>query len=106
MLSRAAQHLPAGAGEQIPRFAPALILALLLLAAPLVLSDFRLNLLGKILAFAILALSLDLIWGYTGMLSLGHGVFFGLGAYAFAMFLKLKASAGELPDFMFWSGLK
>ena len=83
-----------------------LILALLLLAAPFVLSDFRVNLLGKILAFAILALSLDLIWGYAGMLSLGHGVFFGLGAYAFAMFLKLKASAGELPDFMFWSGLK
>jgi len=64
------------------------------------------NLLGKILTFAILALSLDLIWGYSGMLSLGHGVFFGLGAYAFAMFLKLEASAGELPDFMFWSGLK
>ena len=106
MLIRAAQHLPAGGREQFARFAPALILALLLLAAPLVLSDFRVNLLGKILAFAILALSLDLIWGYAGMLSLGHGVFFGLGAYAFAMFLKLKASAGELPDFMFWSGLK
>ena len=106
MVSRAAQHLPTGAREQIARFAPALILALLLLAAPLVLSDFRVNLLGKILAFAILALSLDLIWGYAGMLSLGHGVFFGLGAYAFAMYLKLGASAGELPDFMFWSGLK
>ncbi len=98
--------MPSGAREQIGRFAPALILAILLFAAPLVLSDFRINLLGKILTFAILALSLDLIWGYAGMLSLGHGVFFGLGAYAFAMFLKLEASAGELPDFMFWSGLE
>ncbi len=49
---------------------------------------------------------MDLIWGYAGMLSLGHGVFFGLGGYAFAMFLKLEAAKGELPDFMFWSGLK
>ena len=106
MVSRAVHRLPTGAGEQIARFAPALILALLLLAAPLVLSDFRVNLLGKILAFAILALSLDLIWGYAGMLSLGHGVFFGLGGYAFAMYLKLEASGDKLPDFMFWSGLK
>ncbi|PKB73212.1 MAG: urea ABC transporter permease subunit UrtC [SAR202 cluster bacterium Io17-Chloro-G7] len=98
--------MPSGAREQIGRFAPALLLAILLFAAPMVLSDFRINLLGKILTFAILALSLDLIWGYAGMLSLGHGVFFGLGAYAFAMFLKLEASAGEIPDFMFWSGLE
>jgi len=88
------------------RFAPAILLAIVLLAAPLVLSDFRTNLLGKILTFGILALSLDLIWGYAGMLSLGHSVFFGLGAYSFAMYLKLEASAGGLPDFMFWSGLK
>ena len=46
------------------------------------LTDFRLDLLAKFLAFAIVALGLDLIWGYAGMLSLGHGVFFGLGAYA------------------------
>lgn len=105
MLSHAVQRMPDGVWRQIARFAPVVILAILLFAAPLVLSDFRVNLLGKILAFAILALSLDLIWGYAGMLSLGHGVFFGLGAYAFAMFLKLEASAGELPDFMFWSGL-
>jgi urea transport system permease protein len=90
----------------LARFGPPVILAIILLAAPLFLSDFRINLLGKILAFAILALSLDLIWGYAGMLSLGHGVFFGLGGYAFAMFLKLEAAKGELPDFMFWSGLQ
>ena len=84
--------------------APALMLALLL-AAPAALSDFRVALLGKFLTFAILAMSLNLIWGYAGMLSLGHGVFFGLGGYAMAMFLKLESAQGKLPDFMFWSGL-
>ncbi len=84
--------------------APALVLALLL-TAPLLLSDFRVALLGKFLTFAILAMSLNLIWGYGGMLSLGHGVFFGLGGYAMAMFLKLESAQGKLPDFMFWSGL-
>src|SRR5581483_11526900 len=44
-------------------------------------SDFTLNLFGKFLAYAVLALGLDLLWGYAGVLSLGHGVFFGLGAY-------------------------
>ena len=78
---------------------------LVLAAAPFFLSDFRLNLLGKFLTFAILALALDLIWGYTGILSLGQGLFFGLGAYGFAMYLKLEASGGILPDFMSWSGL-
>ena len=73
-------------------------LAVLLAAAPLVLSDFRLALLAKFLCFAIVALSLDLIWGYGGMLSLGHGFFFGLGAYSVAMYLKLEDGAGSLPD--------
>jgi urea transport system permease protein len=83
-----------------------LVGALALLAvAPAVLSDFRLSLLAKFLAFAIVALSLDLIWGYGGILSLGHGVFFGLGAYAMAMYLKLEAAGNRLPDFMAWSGL-
>ncbi len=76
----------------------------LLLAAPMLLSPFQLNLLGKFLTYAIVAVSLDLIWGYGGMLSLGQGLFFGLGAYAMAMYLKLEASAGRLPDFMVWSG--
>lgn len=75
------------------------------LSAPLWLSPFRLQLLGKFLAFAMVAVAIDLIWGYTGMLSLGHGVFFGLGAYAMGMFLKLEASGAWVPDFMFWSGL-
>ncbi len=84
--------------------APAIMLAVLLVA-PAVLSEFRIALLGKFLTFAMLALSLNLIWGYAGMLSLGHGVFFGLGGYAMAMYLKLESAGGKLPDFMFWSGL-
>ena len=82
-----------------------LLIALALLCAPLVLSDFRLSLLGRFLAYAIVALGIDLIWGYTGILSLGHAVYFGLGAYCTAMFLKLEAAKGQLPDFMSWSGL-
>ncbi len=86
-------------------FLPLLAL-LVLLAAPLALSDFRLSLLAKFLTYAIVALGLDLIWGYGGMLSLGQGVFFGLGAYAMAMYLKLEASGDRLPDFMSWSGVE
>lgn len=77
----------------------------LLLIAPLTLSDFRLNLLGKFLTYAIVAVGLDLLWGYGGMLSLGQGLFFALGAYAMGMYLKLESSGTQLPDFMVWSGL-
>jgi urea transport system permease protein len=71
-------------------------------------SDFTLNLFGKFLAYAILALGIDLIWGYTGVLSLGHGVFFGLGAYAMGMHLMLEIGTqgvyrDVLPDFMVWN---
>src|SRR5262249_15408811 len=61
-----------------------IILVGLLLAAPFALSEFRLNLLGRFLTYAIVAIGLDLIWGYGGMLSLGQGLFFGLGAYSMA----------------------
>src|SRR4026208_1680851 len=76
--------------------------------SPLRVSDFTLNLFGKFLAYAILALGIDLIWGYTGVLSLGHGVFFGLGAYAMGMHLMLEIGTrsvyGNLsPDFMVWN---
>ncbi|MEU5460229.1 urea ABC transporter permease subunit UrtC [Streptomyces althioticus] len=78
--------------------------ALLLLGiAPLVLSDFRLNLLAKYLCYAIVAVGVSLAWGRGGLLVLGQGVFFGLGGYAMAMHLKLADAAvtGEtLPDFM------
>src|SRR6266545_971933 len=84
---------------------PVVMSVLLLLVAPLTLSDFRLALLGKFLTFAIVAVGLDLIWGYGGMLSLGQGLFFALGAYAMGMYLKLEASGAQLPDFMVWSGL-
>ncbi|MDP8971413.1 MAG: urea ABC transporter permease subunit UrtC [Actinomycetota bacterium] len=82
----------------------ALAAVLLLVVAPMLLSDFRLSLLAKFLTFAILAVGLDVAWGYGGMLSLGQGLFFGLGGYAMAMYLKLEAAAGGLPDFMSWSG--
>lgn len=73
---------------------------LLIFVMPAVLSSFRLNLLGRFLALAIVALGIDLIWGYTGLLSLGHGIFFALGGYAIAMHLKLQVPPNELPDFM------
>jgi urea transport system permease protein len=75
----------------------------LLIVMPIVLTDFRLNLLGRFLALAIVALGIDLIWGFTGMLSLGHGVFFTLGGYALAMHLKLQIppnASSQLPEFM------
>jgi urea transport system permease protein len=100
----------------------ALIGGLLLVVVPLLnvlpspesalyISDFTLNRFGKFLAFAILALGLDLIWGYTGILSLGHGVFFGLGAYAIGMHLMLAIGTesvygSTLPDFMVWNQVK
>lgn len=61
--------------------------------------EFRINLLGRYMALAITALGIDLIWGYTGMLSLGHGIFFALGGYALAMYLQLQIPEGTLPDF-------
>ncbi|MBI5043397.1 MAG: urea ABC transporter permease subunit UrtC [Nitrospirae bacterium] len=82
---------------------PYIFAAIILILLPNLLSDFRLNLFGKFLTFAIVAIAIDLLWGYTGILSLGHGVFFSLGAYSMAMYLKLKSE--ELPDFMMWSGL-
>ena len=79
-------------------------LAILLLAVlPNVLDPFRLNLVSKYLVFAAVGVGIVLSWGYCGILSLGQGIFFGLGGYLMAMFLKLEASAPELPDFMVWS---
>jgi urea transport system permease protein len=80
------------------------LLPLALLALmPLALGSFRLGILGKFLAYAIAAVGLNLLWGYTGILSLGHGVYFALGGYMMAFYLKLQN--GEMPDFMAWSGL-
>ena len=71
----------------------------LVFAMPALLSGFRLKLLGRFLSLAIVALGIDLIWGYTGLLSLGHGIFFALGGYALAMHLKLQLPEGEIPEF-------
>jgi len=60
---------------------------------------------GKCIGFAIVAIGLDLIWGYTGILSLGHGLYFALGGYAMAMYLKLKETGGNITDFMHVGGL-
>jgi urea transport system permease protein len=74
--------------------------------APLYLPAYELSLLGRFLALSILALGISLIWGTGGILSLGQGVFFGLGGYALAMHLKLASlDPGAIPDFMQWSGL-
>ncbi|HEX8595878.1 MAG TPA: urea ABC transporter permease subunit UrtC [Pseudomonas sp.] len=90
-----------------------LILAVLILVVfPLTLDAFRLNMVGKYLTYAFVAVGLVLCWGYGGILSLGQGVFFGLGGYCMAMFLKLEASDPEstkiqstpgIPDFMDWN---
>ena len=68
-----------------------------IVAAPSVLPVFRLNLLGRFLALSIVALGIDLIWGFTGLISLGQGIFFALGGYAAAMHLQLNSSL-DLPN--------
>jgi urea transport system permease protein len=89
----------------------AVILAILVIF-PLVAGPFQTNLMAKLLLFGVLGISLDLVWGFTGILSFAHGVFFALGGYAMAYYLKLNLSASrntygvELPDFMVWNGLK
>lgn len=89
--------------ELIITYAVGIVLLGILL--PLQLSAFRLNLMGRFLCYAIVALGLDMIWGYMGMLSLGHGLYMGLGAYCMGMYLKLEAIDEGLPNFMAWSDL-
>lgn len=76
-----------------------------------VVSDFTLNTWGKYVCYAILAIAVDLLWGYTGLLSLGQALFFSLGGYMMGMHLmlmigKLGAYKSDLPDFMVFLGLK
>ena len=91
-----------------------LLTVLLVVVFPLTLDIFRLNLIGKYLCYAFVAVGLVMLWGWGGVLSLGQGVFFVLGGYAMAMFLKLEASDVEstkiqttpgIPDFMDWNQL-
>ncbi len=92
-----------------------ILAALIFIVFPVALDNFRLNLFGKYLTYAFVAVGLALCWGAGGILSLGQGVFFGLGGYCMAMFLKLEASTPEntaiqstpgIPDFMDWNQLK
>ncbi len=92
----------------------ALLALVLVVIMPLALDVFRLNLIGKYLSYAFVAVGLVMLWGYGGVLSLGQGVLFGLGGYAMAMFLKLEASDARstaiqstpgIPDFMDWNQL-
>ena len=90
---------------------------LLLVAAPGAVSPYWVNTMGQLAAFAILAVSLDLVWGYAGALSLGHGLYFAIGGYLVAMHLLKHgmAATGVVPDFMqfmgwtefpfYWAGL-
>ncbi len=89
-----------------------LLAGVILVVLPLALDGFRLNLVGKYLTYAFVALGLVICWGYAGILSLGQGVFFGLGGYCMAMYLKLEASSVAntkiqstpgIPDFMDWN---
>ena len=84
----------------------AALIVILAVILPALIPAFRLRLIGRFLSLAIVALGIDLIWGYTGLLSLGHGIFFALGGYALAMNLKLQTTAGELPDFFTLYGVK
>ncbi|MFP3548156.1 urea ABC transporter permease subunit UrtC, partial [Rhizobium sp. SIMBA_035] len=69
------------------------------------LSAYTMTLAGKLMCYAIAALALDLVWGYCGILSLGHGLFFALGGYAIGMYLMRQIGhdgkyGSDLPDFM------
>ncbi len=73
--------------------------------SPFHLSAYWITLIGKIMCYAMVALAMDLIWGYTGILSLGHGLFFALGGYSFGMYLMRQIGAdgqyrANMPDFM------
>ena len=87
------------------RLVPWILLAFAFFVLPAILSQFRLNLFGRYFSLAIVALGIDLIWGYTGLLSLGQGIFFALGGYAIAMHLLLVTNndfttgANGLPKF-------
>ena len=90
----------------------AVLAVFIFVVMPLWLDIFRLNLVGKYLTYAFAAVGLVMVWGYGGILSLGQGVFFGIGGYCMAMFLKLEASdpvstahqtTPGIPDFMDWN---
>jgi urea transport system permease protein len=101
----------------LDRFAVPLLAILLLIILPAFAGTFRLGLFGKYLSFAFCAVGLVLAWGYGGILSLGQGIFFGLGSYILAMFMKLESTSADpaaavfvsegppVPDFMTWNSV-
>ncbi len=106
----------------LDRFGLIILAVFVLVVLPLALDTFRLGLAAKYLCFAFPAVGIVLLWGYGGVLSLGQGVFFGLGSYMMAMFLKLESAANAdsssgtqlaaffgtagLPDFMAWNSVE
>ncbi len=85
------------------------VIIALIITAPSFLPVFRLNLLGRYLSLAIVAIGVDLIWGFTGLLSLGQGIFFSLGGYCIAMYLQLNSSAdlpNRIPEFFGLYGIQ
>jgi urea transport system permease protein len=92
--------------QLIETSAIAALIVILAVILPSLLPAFRLRLIGRFLSLAIVALGIDLIWGYTGLLSLGHGIFFALGGYALAMHLNLQLPEGKLPEFLTLYGVK
>ncbi|MFM2080906.1 MAG: urea transporter permease subunit UrtC [Cyanobacteriota bacterium] len=95
------------ANRQLRRWLPWVLIVVAALVLPAVLPPFRLNLLGRFLSLGIVALGIDLIWGYTGLLSLGQGIFFALGGYALGMYLQLSSlQPGQLPEFFSLYGVK
>ena len=102
-----------------PGLVTPLVLTALLLTVPFTLDTFRQQLAAKYVCFAFPAVALVLVWGYGGILSLGQGLYFGMGSYFMAMFLKLEAAAqantgsalsqfygSSLPDFMVWNSVE
>jgi urea transport system permease protein len=101
----------------LDRFAIPVLAILLLIILPAFAGTFRLGLFGKYLSFAFCAVGLVLAWGYGGILSLGQGIFFGLGSYILAMFMKLESTSADpaaavfvsegppVPDFMTWNSV-
>jgi urea transport system permease protein len=109
----------AGAWRASEKYGVLILAVLLLVVLPLGLNIFRLGLAAKYLSLAFCAVGIVLIWGYGGILSLGQGVFFGLGSYMMAMFLKLESTGADssaqalssffgsnLPDFMVWNSVE
>jgi len=112
---------PTGLWGLLQRYGLLILAILILVILPLSLNIFRLGLAAKYLSLAFCAVGIVLIWGYGGILSLGQGVFFGLGSYMMAMFLKLERAAeadsstsalstffgqAGLPDFMSWNSVE